>query len=145
MARLFAAFWVFSACLLIGHLGKKISGRIIVGIIVSIFSMLIPWFYDVSRLLLEPHFVPMAVVLVLLAIYHAQKRERWRWVDVILIAASLALVTYCYQGGRLLVLLLAAGLVFLATSVPRLISVIKTWVIFGITLPSCSISATLEL
>lgn len=134
LARLFAAFWVFSACLLIGVLGKKLSGRIIVGVIVSVLCMLTPWFYDVSRLLLEPHFVPMAVVLVLLATYKAQKKERWGWLEVVLVAASLTLVAYCYQGGRLLVLLLAFGLVLFATSWPRVISLIKTWILFGITL-----------
>ena len=134
LARLFAAFWVFTACVLLGHLAKRISGKITVGIIVTLISMVTPWFYDVSRLLLEPHFVPMAVVLVLLAVYNAQRKERWGWADVILIAASLTLVTYCYQGGRLLVLLLASGLIVFARSTSGLIDVIKTWVLFGITL-----------
>src|SRR4029077_3668209 len=41
---------------------------------------------------------------------------------------------YCYQGGRLLVLLLAFGLVVFATSWQGVIGVLKTWVLFGITL-----------
>jgi hypothetical protein len=134
LARVFAAFWVFSACLLLGVLARQISGQRKIGVIVTAMGLVIPWFFEVSRLLLEPHFVPMAVVLFLLAVYNAQKKEVWSWRDVILLAASLSLITYCYQGGRLLVVLMAGGLLLFATTWQHLIGIIKTWLVYGITL-----------
>lgn len=134
LARVFAAFWVFTACLLLGVLARRISGQRKVGVIVTAIGLVIPWFFEVSRLLLEPHFVPMAVVLFLLAVYNAQRKELWSWRDVIMLAASLSLITYCYQGGRLLVVLMAFGLVFFATTRQHLVGIIKTWVVYGITL-----------
>ena len=134
LARLFAAFWVFSACLLLGVLAKRISGQLKVGIVVTAIGLTMPWLFEVSRLLLEPHFVPMALVLFLLAVYRAQAKEKWSWRDVVRVAASLTLITYCYQGGRLLVVLMAGGLLFFATTKERLVSVIKTWFVYGITL-----------
>lgn len=134
LARLFAAFWVFSACLLLGVLAKRISGQLKVGIIVTAIALTMPWLFEVGRLLLEPHFVPMALMLFLLALYRCQAKEEWGWRDVVLLAASLTLITYCYQGGRLLVVLMAGGLLFFATTRQRLVGVIKTWLVYGITL-----------
>ncbi len=134
LARLFAAFWVFSACLLLGVLARRISGQLKVGVIVTAIGLTMPWLFEVSRLLLEPHFVPMALVLFLLAVYTVQAKEKWSWRDVVRLAATLTLITYCYQGGRLLVILMAGGLVFFATTRERLVGVIKTWVVYGITL-----------
>lgn len=134
LARLFAAFWVFSACVLLGILARRISGQVRIGVIVAALGLVMPWLFEVSRLLLEPHFVPMAVVLLLLALHHAQQKEKWTWPVVLMLAGSLTLLTYCYQGGRLLVLLMAFGLVLFATSRQRLIGIIKTWLVFGVTL-----------
>ena len=44
------------------------------------------------------------------------------------------LLTYTYTIGRLLGPLMAFGLVLFVTSQDRLISVIKTWVVFAVTL-----------
>jgi hypothetical protein len=134
LARIFAAFWIFAACLLLGALARRISGQLKIGIIVTASALVMPWFFEVSRLLLEPHFVPMALVLFLLVVYNAQKKEKWNWRDVIMLAATLALITYCYQGGRLLVVLMAIGLLFFATTRQRLLGIIKTWLVYGITL-----------
>ena len=133
-ARIFAAFWVFTACVLLGVLARRISGQLKVGIIVTAIGLVMPWLFEVSRLLLEPHFVPMALVLLLLAVYNAQEKEKWSWRVVLAVAGALTLLTYCYQGGRLLVALMAFGLLFFATSRQRLIGIIKTWVVYGVTL-----------
>jgi hypothetical protein len=57
IARIFAAFWVFAACLLLGVLAKHLSGQIKIGVIVTATALLTPWFFDIRGLLLEPHFV----------------------------------------------------------------------------------------
>src|SRR5207237_7365013 len=51
-----------------------------------------------------------------------------------MLAVTLTLLTYTYTIGRLLGPLMALGLMFFVTSQDRLISVIKTWVVFALTL-----------
>src|SRR5437870_3675814 len=51
-----------------------------------------------------------------------------------MLAATLTLLTYSYTIGRLLGPLMAAGLILFATSQPRLVSVVKTWLLYGATL-----------
>jgi hypothetical protein len=134
LARLFSAFWVFSAGLLLGVLAQRISGRRTVGFIVAGTALLTPWFFEGRGLLLEPQFLPMALTPFLLTVYHVQKKERWSWLEVAMLAATLALVTYCYTSGRVLGPLLALGLLLFATSRQRFISVIKAGVLYGMTL-----------
>jgi hypothetical protein len=131
LARMFSAFWVFCACILLGLLARQISGRRTVGVIVAGTALLTPWFFEGRGLLLEPQFVPMALAPFLLVLYHLQKKESWNWIEVTGLAATLALVTYCYTSGRLLGPLLALGLFLFATSRQRLISVIKTGLVLG--------------
>lgn len=133
LARMFSAFWVFTACILFGILATRISGRRTVGVIVAGTALLLPWFFEGRGLLLEPQFVPMALAPFLLALYHAQKKESWNWLDVTMLAATLALVTYCYTSGRLLGPLLSLGLLFFATTRQRFISVIKAGLLYGLT------------
>src|ERR1041384_8472189 len=124
-ARVYSATWVFAACLLLGLLAKRISGRDTVGLLVAVIAIFTPWLFDVSRLVMETFFYPMAIVLFLLVLYAAQKRESWSWFNVTSIASSLILLTYSYTIGSLLGTLLAAVLILFATSQPRLVSVIK--------------------
>lgn len=134
LARVFAASWVFGSCLLLGLLARRISGRGTIGLLVAVIAIFTPWLFDVSRLVMETFFYPMAVALFLLAVYAAQKKERWSWPNILAIAATLALLTYSYTIGRLLGPLLAVGLVVFITSYDRLISVLKTWPAFMLTL-----------
>src|ERR1700730_7076297 len=46
LARVFSAFWVFAACLLLGLLAKQISGRLEIGIIVAATALLTPWLFE---------------------------------------------------------------------------------------------------
>lgn len=133
-ARIYSASWVFLACLFLGLLAKKISGNATIGLLVAVIAIFTPWLFDVSRLVMETFFYPMAVVLFLLALYSAQKKESWSWFEVTSIAATLMLVTYTYTIGRLLGPLLAGGLILFATSQPRVVSVIKAWVFFALSL-----------
>ena len=134
LARMFSAFWVFTACILLGLLANIISGRRTIGVIVAATALLTPWFFEGRGLLIEPQFMPMALAPFLLTVYHVQKKERWSWLDVAMLAATLALVTYSYTIGRILALLLALGLLLFATTRQRLISVIKAGLLFGVTL-----------
>src|SRR5712691_7456346 len=133
-ARVFSAAWVFAACLMLGFLAKQISGRKRIGIIVAAIALLTPWLFEVSRLVLETFFYPMAVALFLLAVHYAQRKEKWEWPNVVAIAGTLALLTYTYSIGRLLGMLMAFGLLIFATNYERFIGVLKTWVAYVVTL-----------
>jgi hypothetical protein len=134
VARSFSAFWVFAACLLLGFLAKRVSGQLKIGLIVAATALLTPWFFEVRGLVLEPHFVPFALALLLLAVYHAHTTANWTWRTVALVAGALALLTYCYSSGRILAPLLAFGLLLFATTKLRFVAILKTWFLYGLTL-----------
>ncbi len=134
LARVAAASWVFGACLLLGLLAKKITGKESIGLLVAVMAIFTPWLFDVSRLVMETFFYPMALALFLLAVFAAQKKESWSWLNILAIAATLMLLTYSYTIGRLLGAMLAAGLILFATSQTRLTGIIRTWVVYGLSL-----------
>ena len=134
VARIFSAFWMFAACLLLGLLAKRISGQLKIGLIVVATALLTPWFFDIRGLLLEPDFVPFALGLFLVVVYDAQAKDKWNWRTVASLSGALALLTYCYTGGRVLGALLAFGLILFATNTQRLIGVIQIWLSYGLTL-----------
>jgi len=134
VARASAAFWMFAACLLLGVLAKRISGQRTVGIIVAGSALLTPWLFEEGRLVFDAHLPAFTIVLFLLAAYRLQSQETWRWQDIAMVAASLALVTYGYFSGRALAPLYAFGLLLLATTKRRLVGVVKIWFAYGLTL-----------
>ena len=134
VARMFAAFWMFAACLLLGVLAKRISGQRKIGIIVAGSALLTPWLFEGGRLVFDAHLPAFTVVLFLLAAYRLQSKERWHWQDIAMVAGSLALVTYGYFSGRALAPLYALGLLLLATTKRRLVGVVKIWFTYGLTL-----------
>src|SRR5260370_23451890 len=134
LGRGFSGSWMFAACLVLGFLARKISGRRRIGVIVTLLALLTPWLFEVSRLVFETFFYPIALVLFLVALYYAQRKQSWSRLTIGTLVATLMLLTYTYTIGRLLGLLLAFGLVLFATSKERLIGVAKTWLLFGITL-----------
>lgn len=134
VARVVSATWVFAACMLLGLLARRVSGQRRIGVIVGLIAILTPWLFEVSRLVMETFFYPMALALFLLALFHAQKKETWSWPTMVMLAATLMLLTYTYTIGRLLGPLLGFGLVFFVTSQDRLTSIIKTWAVYGFTL-----------
>ncbi len=134
VARMFAAFWMFAACLLLGVLAKRISGQRTIGIIVAGTALVTPWLFEIGRLVWDAHFSAFPVALFLLAAYRIQSKERWHWQDIAMVAGSLAVVTYGYFSGRALAPLFALGLLFLATTKHRFIGVVKTWLAYGVTL-----------
>jgi len=134
VARTFAAFWMFAACLLLGVLAKRISGQLKIGIIVAGSALLTPWFFEIGRLVWDAHFSAFTVVLFLLAGYRIQSKERWNWPDVAMVAGSLAVITYGYFSGRLLAPAFALGLLFFATTKWRFLGVLKIWLAYAATL-----------
>jgi Dolichyl-phosphate-mannose-protein mannosyltransferase len=134
LARVSSASWVFAACLLLGFLAKRISANPRIGILVGLMALLTPWLFEVSRLVFETFFYPMALVLFLTAVYQAQQKQKWSWLNAGFLAASLMLLTYSYTIGRLLGPLLAAGLVLFATSGERIFSIARTWSLYAVSL-----------
>src|SRR5947199_6537137 len=116
VARTFAAFWMFAACLLLGVLAKRISGQRKIGIIVAGAALVTPWFFELGRLVFDAHLSVFTVVVFLLAAHRIQSKETWDWRDIAMAGGSLALVTYGYFAGRMLAPLLALRLPFFATT-----------------------------
>src|SRR5204862_6590166 len=48
-ARIYSALWVFLACLLLGWLAIRITGKEIVGVLIALIAIFTPWLFDVSR------------------------------------------------------------------------------------------------
>ena len=134
VARTFAAFWMFAACLLLGVLARRISGQRTIGIIVAATALLTPWFFEIGRLVFDAHLSAFTVVVFLLAAYRLQSKETWNWRDIAIVAGSLAVVTYGYFSGRVLAPLFALGLLFFATTKHRFLGVVKAWLAYTITL-----------
>jgi len=134
LARLYSAFWVFFSGIVLGVLATRITGRRTVGFIVAGTALVTPWFFESRGLLLEPQLLPTALAPLLLAVYHVQKKDRWSLLDVVMIAAALALVTYCYTSGRVLGPLLGLGLLLFATTPQRFFGVVKVGVFYALTL-----------
>ena len=134
-ARIYSAAWIFLASLLLGYLAMRISRRRTIGIIVGLTALLTPWLFEVSRLVLDIFFYPMALVLFLLALHGARNKEKWTLGDNVKLGITLALLTYTYTIGRLLAPILAVGLLIFATNRQRLFGVLKTWGVYLLTLP----------
>jgi hypothetical protein len=133
VARLSSACLGALAALLLGLLAARMTKRAAVGAVVALSALLTPWLYESSRLAFEAAAYPLAVVLFLLALRRASARERWTRVDVVSLAAALALLTYTYSIGRLLAPLLAAGLALFVTR-RNLARVALTWAAYALAL-----------
>src|SRR4029453_2847815 len=75
VARMFAAFWMFAACLLLGVLAKRISGQRKIGIIVAGSALLTPWLFEDGRLVFDAHLPAFTVVVFLLAPYRIKPKK----------------------------------------------------------------------
>src|ERR1043166_1997527 len=133
-ARVFTATILFLSLLLLGLLAARISGQQAVGWIVAISGMVTPWLFEFSRFVLELFFFIFVIVLFLFCLFYAVKRERWRLTDSFFIALCLALLAYSYSSGRLMAPLFAFGLLIFAVDRRSLFAVLRTWVIYAITM-----------
>lgn len=134
LARLVSSASVFSAALLLGVLGRRISGKTAVGAIVTFIALATPWLFEVSRLVVETFPFPLFLVLLLLSGYTAHSRQEWKPVDSFKIAASLSLLSYTYSSGRLVAPLLCLGLLLFATNRRRFAGVIATMALYAASL-----------
>src|SRR6476661_7782454 len=134
VARMFAAFWMFAACLLLGVLTKRISGERKIGVIVAGTALITPWLFEIGRLVWDAHFSAFTVVLFLLAAYNVASKERWNWLDIALVAGSLTVITYGYLSGRILAPMFALGLLLFATTKRRFLGILKIWLAYAVTL-----------
>ena len=134
LARSLSATLGFATALLLGLLASKISRQVSVGIIVALSTMLTPWLFEIGRIVLEPALYQLALVLFLLAVYRAHTHSRWSLLDSTILSVTLALITYTYAIGKLVGPAFALGLVIFATTRERLLDIIKTWVVFAVTL-----------
>jgi hypothetical protein len=134
LARMLSATLVFMATLLLGFLAARISRQRLIGIIVALTAMLTPWLFEISRLVFEVSFYPLALALFLFFLNRAHTKATWTVLDNVLLGLTLGLLTYSYTVGRMLAPLLALGLLFFCLNKQRLIGVVKTWAAYGVTL-----------
>src|SRR6267143_2165445 len=127
-------FTVYCNPVCIYLLAFRISRKAPIGVIVGFTALITPWLFEVDRLFFDSSFYPLALTLFLLSLYRAHMKERWSWLNVAALVATLGLLTYTYTIGRMLAGLLALSLVFFAINKGRLVDVFKVWVGYGIVL-----------
>jgi 4-amino-4-deoxy-L-arabinose transferase-like glycosyltransferase len=133
-ARYLSAALGVLAALALGLLGARVTGRRGVGLLTFLTALLTPWLFELSRVVVEVAIYPLAVALFLLSLHRASKKDAWPLADAVVVAASLALVTYAYSVGRLFGPLLALGLLLFVTRRARLRSVLTTWALYALAL-----------
>lgn len=84
--------------------------QLTIGLVVGLTALVTPWLFEISRLVFEVALLPLALALFLLAVLRAHCKRNWEWSDSVLVAITLALITYTYSMGRLLGPMLALGL-----------------------------------
>ncbi len=133
-ARLLVATAVFLSILLLGLLATRISGRRTVGIIVAISAMVTPWIFENGRPIPGTFLVMIFLVPFLFFLHAAYKRGTWQLIDNFLVAGTLTALTYCYSAGRVIAPILAFGLLIFAVDKQALWNVLRTWIIYAITM-----------
>ncbi len=132
-ARIFSATSGLLAALLLGILALRITKRRGVAIIVMMMALLMPWLFELSRVVVEVALYPLLLALFLWCVYRLSQKVGWSWIDALGLAINLALLTYTYSIGRLLAPLLALGLLFFRAQV-RTRSILRVWLIYAVTL-----------
>lgn len=132
-ARLLSAFLLYASALLMGWLAARLSGRRDIGLIILITALLTPWFFELSRVVLEVAVYPLLLLVFLLNLRRVAHAIRWSWLDAGTIAATLALLTYSYSIGRLLAPLLALGLIIFLPQV-KWRSLGRVWFVYALLL-----------
>jgi hypothetical protein len=132
-ARGLSASAGLATVVLLGLLAAQITQSRTVGFLFSIFALLTPWLFELSRLAMEVAIYPFATALFLLTVWYASLKPKWRVMQICALAATLALLTYSYSIGRLLGPLLAIGLLIFITRT-RLPGIVLTWIAYASTL-----------
>lgn len=121
------------AAFLPGVLAWQITRQRRIGLLVGVIALFTPWFFELSRLVVEVALYPLALALFLLVVHRASNKERWSQIEIVGLALTLGLLTYAYSIGRLLAPLLALGLLFFVTR-KRVIAIVETWALYALTL-----------
>jgi hypothetical protein len=111
VARWFSAILGALAILLLGLLAQRITGRTVVGVVVTVVAGLTPWLFELGRVALEVATQPLLITLLLLALHRVWRRRTWAIREGAVVGVLLGLLLYSYTGSRLLAPLLAAALV----------------------------------
>lgn len=123
IARLLSALLVLAAALLLGVLAGRATRQRAVGIIVGASACLTPWLFELSRLVFEVAFLPLALVLFLWALQVALTHDPPHWLHSAALALALGLITYSSAAGRILGPLLCCGLLLCGSR--------NRWLLFG--------------
>jgi 4-amino-4-deoxy-L-arabinose transferase-like glycosyltransferase len=129
--RLLSAVLILIAAAALGLLALRVSRSQTVALLAGIFALVTPWLFEVGHVAMEVTLYPLATILFLLALQRAAGKNKWTAADVLVIAGTLALLTYSYSIGRLFAPLLALGLAFLWTR-ERWLALCATWGLYGL-------------
>ncbi|HXI23491.1 MAG TPA: hypothetical protein VNG71_06425 [Pyrinomonadaceae bacterium] len=132
-ARLLSAVGGLATVALLGLLAWRATRRRSVTLFVIFSALLMPWLFELSRVVVEVSLYPLALTLFLFSVHRASTKLKWAWRELIPLALSLALLTYTYSIGRLLAPLLAIGLVLFIRRVGWK-SLVATWASYAVTL-----------
>lgn len=136
-ARLLSALLLYLTALAIALLALRLSGRYDVAFIVLLTTLLTPWLFELSRVVLEVAVYPLLIAVFLLHLQRVSKLSRWSWWDAWVIALLLALLTYSYSIGRLFAPLLALGLLLFLPAL-KWHSIARVWLLYALLLvPLC--------
>jgi len=133
IARLLSALLVLAAALLIGALAARATRQRAVGIVVGASACLTPWLFELSRLVFEVAFLPLAVALFLWALQVALTHDPPHWLHSTALALTLCLITYSSGVGRVLAPLFCCGLL-LCGSKNRWLHFGQIFLFYGLTL-----------
>jgi hypothetical protein len=114
VARAFSAVLVLAAVLLLGLLAARVSGRPLIGVVVTVVAGVTPWLFELGRVALEVASQPLLITLLLLALERSWRTRVWSARSGAVVGLLLGLLLYSYTGSRLLAPLLAAALVVFA-------------------------------
>jgi 4-amino-4-deoxy-L-arabinose transferase-like glycosyltransferase len=110
VARAFSAVLVAAAVLLLGLLAFRLTGRTVVGVVVTVVAGLTPWLFELGRVALEVATQPLLLTLLLLALHRTWRKRSWTISQGVVVGVLLGLLLFSYTGNRLLAPLLAAAL-----------------------------------
>jgi 4-amino-4-deoxy-L-arabinose transferase-like glycosyltransferase len=114
VARATSAVLVLAAVLLLGLLARRLTRSNLVAVVVVVLAGATPWLFELGRVAFEVSTQPLLIVLLLLWLERAWRRDGWAVVEGVVAGVLLGLLVYSYTGNRLLGPLLAGALLVFA-------------------------------
>jgi 4-amino-4-deoxy-L-arabinose transferase-like glycosyltransferase len=90
-ARALSATAGLLTVLLLGWLAYEITKSLLASFLFSILTLLTPWLFELSRLVMEVAIYPLITVLFLLAVWGASRKTKWGVIQICTLAVTLAL------------------------------------------------------